>query len=83
MDTPYRTIAVKPLSGALGAEIEGVAEEYLEDLEIYENSPNRAHHLPYIQAIAACKDVWDIRMLIETIQAPEKIRHENRKRNPS
>ena len=24
MDTPYRTIDVKPLSGALGAEIEGV-----------------------------------------------------------
>lgn len=41
------------------------AEEYLEDLEIYENSPNRAHHLPYILAIAECNDAWDIRMLIE------------------
>lgn len=59
------------------------AGEYLEDLELYENSPNRAHHLPYIQAIAACKDVWDIRMLIETIQAREKIHHENHKCNPS
>lgn len=41
------------------------AEEYLEELEIYQNCPNRGHHLPYIQAIATCKDAWDIRMLIE------------------
>ena len=41
------------------------AAEYLEELAIYQNAPNRGHHLPYIQAIAACKDVWDIRMLIE------------------
>ena len=41
------------------------AAEYLEELAIYQNAPNRGHHLPYIQAIAACKDAWDIRMLIE------------------
>ncbi len=41
------------------------ATEYLEELAIYQNAPNRGHHLPYIQAIAACKDAWDIRMLIE------------------
>ena len=41
------------------------AAEYLEELEIYQNAPNRGHHLPYIRAIAACKDTWDIRMLIE------------------
>ncbi len=41
------------------------AEEYLEELEIYQNGPNRSHHLPYIQAIAGCEDVWDLRMLIE------------------
>ena len=41
------------------------AAEYLEELAIYQNAPNRGHHLPYIQAIAACKDTWDIRMLIE------------------
>ncbi len=41
------------------------AEEYLEELEIYQNCPKRDHHLPYIEAIAACKDAWDIRMLIE------------------
>ncbi len=31
----------------------------------YQNAPNRGHHLPYVQAIAACKDAWDIRVLIE------------------
>ena len=41
------------------------AEEYLEDLDLYGKRPNRAHHLPYIKAVAACKDVWDLRMLIE------------------
>lgn len=41
------------------------AEEYLEDRELYLKSSNRAHHLPYVQAISACKDVWDLRMLIE------------------
>lgn len=41
------------------------AEEYLEDLDLYRNSPNRAHHLSYIRAIEACKDVWELRMLIE------------------
>ena len=45
--------------------VQDYAAEYLEELEIYQNSPNRGHHLPYIQAIAACKDAWDIRMLIE------------------
>ena len=41
------------------------AEEYLDDLELYSRSPNRAHHLPYIQAIAACKTEWELRTLVE------------------
>ena len=41
------------------------AEEYLKEFELYSRSPNRAHHLPYIKAIASCKDDWDIKMLIE------------------
>ena len=41
------------------------AEEYLNELELYANSPNRAHHLPYIKAIDSCKNDWDIKMLIE------------------
>ena len=43
------------------------AEEYLSDLELYRKSPNRAHHLPYVRAIAACQDTWDLRMLIEIL----------------
>lgn len=41
------------------------AEEYLADLELYAKSPNRAHHLPYIKAIASCKNDWEIKMLLE------------------
>jgi len=41
------------------------AEEYLNELELYSKSPNRAHHLPYIKAIALCKNEWDIKMLTE------------------
>ena len=41
------------------------AEEYLDDLKRYSQSPNRAHHLPYVQFIAACKTEWELRMLVE------------------
>jgi predicted RNase H-like HicB family nuclease len=41
------------------------AEEYLSEYELYSRSPNRAHHLPYIKAIASCTNDWDIRMLVE------------------
>ena len=47
--------------------VQDYAEEYLEDLELYRKSPNRAHHLPYIRAIAECQDSWDLRMLIEIL----------------
>jgi hypothetical protein len=53
---------------ALEDMVEGMkdyAEEYLQEFELYSHSPNRAHHLPYVKAIASCKDDWDIKMLIE------------------
>jgi hypothetical protein len=31
------------------------ADESLGEIELYGKSPNRAHHLPYIKAIASCK----------------------------
>lgn len=43
------------------------AEEFLNDLELYRKSPNRAHHLPYIRMIEACQDTWDLRMMIEIL----------------
>ena len=41
------------------------AEEYLEEKDLYTKSPNRAHHLPYVEAIRACRDEWELRTLIE------------------
>ncbi len=54
--------------GALNDLLEAIqdyAREYLRDRHVYANSPNRAHHLPYVEAIAACKTEWDLRALIE------------------
>ena len=45
--------------------IRDYADEYLQDLEIYSQSPNRAHHLPYVKAVASCQTDWDLRALIE------------------
>ena len=42
-------------------------EEYLNDLDLYCKSPNRAHHLPYVRAVATCRDKWNLRMLIEIL----------------
>jgi hypothetical protein len=41
------------------------ATEYLQNRRLYVGSPNRAHHLPYVEAISACKTEWDLRSLIE------------------
>lgn len=38
------------------------AEEYREDYALYSQSPNRAHHWPYVQAIA-CDD-WKLKQLL-------------------
>ena len=45
--------------------IKDYAEEYMADFNLYSKSPNRAHHLPYIEAISSCKTDWELRMLIE------------------
>ena len=45
--------------------IKEYAEEYLQDFALYSKSPNRAHHLPYIEAVKACKDDWELRTLLE------------------
>jgi len=59
MDTPVEAI------DDMFEAIRDYAEEYMEDIELYTKSPNRAHHLPYIKAISACKTDWELRMLIE------------------
>lgn len=45
--------------------IKGYADEYMADYDLYSKSPNRAHHLPYIEAVKSCKTDWELRMLIE------------------
>ncbi len=45
--------------------IKDYSKEYLRDRKLCAASPNRSHHLPYIEAIAACKTDWDLRTLIE------------------
>lgn len=45
--------------------IRDYAKEYLQNRDRYAISPNRAHHAPYIEAIAACKTGWELRTLIE------------------
>lgn len=59
MDTPED--AVEDLIEA----IKDYADEYINEFELYSKSPNRAHHLPYIEAVKSCKTDWDIRLLIE------------------
>ncbi|TKS60859.1 MAG: hypothetical protein EWM72_00981 [Nitrospira sp.] len=45
--------------------IQDYAKEYLRERDRYTTSLNRSHHLPYIEAIAACKTDWELRTLIE------------------
>jgi hypothetical protein len=45
--------------------IKDYAEEYMAEIDLYTNSPNRAHHLPYIKSIVSCKTNWEIKMLLE------------------
>ncbi len=45
--------------------IKEYSEEYMQNIELYTKSPNRAHHLPYVQTISNCKNDWELRMLME------------------
>lgn len=45
--------------------IKDYTEEYMQNFDLYSNSPNRAHHLPYIQRINECKDDYELLSLIE------------------
>lgn len=53
--------------GALKAMVEMIREyaaDFLERQELFAKSPNRAHHKPYVDRIAACKEEWEIMELI-------------------
>src|SRR2546425_11270162 len=45
--------------------IRDCSKEYLRDRKLYSTSPNRAHHLPYIEAIAAANTDRVLRSRIE------------------
>ncbi len=53
MDTYAETI------GDMIEAIKEYAEEYMADYDLYSKSPNRAHHLPYIDAVKSCSTDWD------------------------
>ena len=59
LDTPEETL--KDMVEA----IRDYADEYLREQELYASSPNRAHHLPYVEAVASCKTDWEIYSLLE------------------
>jgi len=41
------------------------AEDYKSNEDMYVRSPNRVHHKPYIDAILACNDEWELMELLE------------------
>ncbi len=45
--------------------IRDYAEEYLADWELYSQSPNRAHHWPYLKAVLKAKDNWQLKRLLD------------------
>jgi len=45
--------------------IKDYTKEYMQDFNLYSNSPNRAHHVPYIQRITACKDDFALLSITE------------------
>lgn len=45
--------------------IKDYTEEYMKDFNLYSNSPNRAHHLPYIERIKGCNDDFELLSIIE------------------
>ncbi len=60
MDTPDDTFK------AMVEMIREYAEDYELQKELFSRSPNRYHHLPYIERINRCKDDWE---LLEQIEA--------------
>ncbi|MBI5214571.1 MAG: hypothetical protein HY960_02340 [Ignavibacteriae bacterium] len=48
---------------ALDAMLEVISEyanDYNKRKQVFSSSPNRAHHLPYIDVISKCKSKWDL-----------------------
>ena len=41
------------------------AEDYVNRLDIFRASQNRAHHYPYIMEITKCSDDWELLQLLE------------------
>ncbi|MFH1962377.1 MAG: hypothetical protein ABIJ30_05825 [bacterium] len=59
MDTPNDTLE------AMVEMIKEYAEDYELQKELFSESPNRYHHLPYIERINRCKDDWELLEQIE------------------
>ena len=46
-------------------ELDEYAHEYYDNFELYSNSPNRKHHLPYILRIACSSSLEDLKGMLE------------------
>lgn len=44
--------------------VKDYAERYMHEFELYANSPNRAHHLPYVLAILFCETNEEIKKML-------------------
>lgn len=41
------------------------AADYRKRIKIFSTSPNRAHHLPFVEKVWECRTDWDVRELLE------------------
>jgi len=41
------------------------AEDYKSQEDMYLRSPNRSHHKPYVDAVIACHNEWEVMELLE------------------
>ncbi|MFQ6092069.1 MAG: hypothetical protein ACE5OR_05210 [bacterium] len=53
-DTPDRALR------SIVEMIREYAEDYNRRFELFSESPNRAHHRPYVQRILKCKSNWEV-----------------------
>lgn len=44
--------------------VKDYAQRYMQEFDLYANSPNRAHHLPYVLAILFCETDEEIKKIL-------------------
>jgi len=41
------------------------AEDYSKRKDLFDSSPNRSHHRPYVERVNGCRSEWELRELLE------------------